>query len=129
MMSQTNLEALRGALAQSGFDVMTAADGKSALEIFQAYSARFDLLVTDVAMTPMNGCDVATACAKLNPRLNVVFVSGYVGAHSLQYHCDLVISNWTFVRKPVSREELRYKVREACGTGVPSAQMTRNVRE
>ena len=39
-----DLEALRLALASSGFEVITATDGKSALEIFQAYSARFDLL-------------------------------------------------------------------------------------
>ena len=105
-------EALRLALAQSGFEVITATNGKSALEIFQAYSARFDLLVTDVAMTPMNGCDVAAACAKLNPRLKVVFVSGYVGAQSLRYHNDLVIGNWTFVRKPFTREELMAKIHQ-----------------
>ena len=105
-------EALRLALAQSGFEVITATDGKSALEILEVYSARFHLLVTDVAMTPMNGCDVAVACAKLNPRLNVVFVSGYVGAQSLRYHGDLIIGNWTFVRKPFTCAELIAKIQQ-----------------
>jgi len=107
-----DLEALRLALASSGFEVITATDGKSALEKSQAYSARFDLLVTDIAMSPMNGYDVAIACAKLNPKLKVVFVSGHVGAHSLQYHGDLVIGNWTFVRKPFTREGLIVKIQQ-----------------
>ena len=107
-----DLEALRLALAPSGFEVVTATDGKSALENFQAYSARFDLLVTDIAMGPMNGYELAIACAKLNPKLKVVFASGHAGAHSLQYHDDLVIGNWTFVRKPFTREELITKIQQ-----------------
>jgi len=108
----TDLAVMAEALQSSGYRVRTAADGKSALEILQAQSSTIDILVTDVAMTPINGCELAARMAKVNPNLRVVFVSGYVDAQAFRYRGDLV-ANWTFVRKPLSREELRFKVREA----------------
>jgi two-component system cell cycle sensor histidine kinase/response regulator CckA len=98
-------------LQSAGYRVRTAADGKSALKIVPAHSS-LDILVTDVDMAPIDGCELAAQMAKANPNLPIIFVSGYLDAQAFRYRGDLV-ADWTFVRKPVSREELRFKVREA----------------
>jgi CheY-like chemotaxis protein len=107
----TDLAFMAEVLQSAGYRVRTAADGKSALKIVYAHS-RIDILVTDVVMAPIDGCELAAQMAKVNPNLRIIFVSGYLDALAFRYQGDLV-ANWTFVRKPVSREELRFKVREA----------------
>ena len=47
------VEAFQKLLNHSGFDVSTAYDGKGALDLLN--TKKFDLLITDIHMTPMNG--------------------------------------------------------------------------
>lgn len=53
------LEVLRYVLEDEGYDVLTAADGASALHLAAAH--RVDLVLLDVAMARMNGFEVAHA--------------------------------------------------------------------
>jgi response regulator RpfG family c-di-GMP phosphodiesterase len=108
----TDLGLMAEALKSAGYRVKIAVDGKSALEMHLAEASTVDVLVTDVVMTPISGCELAARMAKVNPSLHVVFVSAYPDAQAFRYKGELV-ANWTFVRKPLSREELRFKVREA----------------
>ena len=100
----TDLQALSQCLTGAGYQVLAAADGNSALKLFQADPKGIDLLVTDVAMNPVNGCDLAMELVRLKPSLHVVFVSGYVGAEALQYEESPFA--FVFVQKPFSPEEL-----------------------
>jgi len=56
----------------------------SAMEIFQLRGP-FDLLITDVAVSPINSCDLAAGLVKLKPYLRVVFISGYSDSQSFRY--------------------------------------------
>jgi two-component system, cell cycle sensor histidine kinase and response regulator CckA len=107
----SDLEAIR-----AGYDVATANDAKTAMEIFQS-DGGFDLLVTDVAMSPINGCDLAADLVKLKPDPRMVFISGYSGSQSFRYR-GLPIGDVAFVSKPFDTEDLISKVQvktEPCG--------------
>jgi two-component system cell cycle sensor histidine kinase/response regulator CckA len=112
----TDLEAIRQTLVKAGYEVATAGDANSAMEIFQSRGP-FHLLVTDVAMSPTNGCDLAGDLVKLKPDLRVVFVSGYSGSQSFRYK-GVPLGDVAFVPKPFDPEVLISKVQvktEPCG--------------
>src|SRR5437588_2152276 len=81
----TDLEELSRVLTSAGYRVLAAADGNTALKFFQADPKAIDLLVTDIAMNPVNGRDLAMELVRLKPSLRVVFVSGYAGPEVLHY--------------------------------------------
>ena len=107
-----DLEMLRKALADLGYRVIEAGGGEAALEAFQAHPGVIDLLVTDVAMSPVNGCELAADLLKLNPDLQVVFVSGYVGSEAFRYGRGLT-GGFAFLRKPLRPAELEAELRAA----------------
>lgn len=67
---------LAEALAQEGFAVLTAEDGKQALTIASALAAQLDLVVTDVLLPVMDGLELAARLACLKPPPAVLFISG-----------------------------------------------------
>jgi len=107
---ESDLEALRDALASAGYQVKTALDGKTALQIFKAHAADVEILVTDIAMAPMSGTDLAAEMARLKPELRVVFVSGYSGSQAFRYK-GVPIADFAFVSKPFTAEALLSKIR------------------
>src|ERR1700730_13488163 len=96
----SDLDNLRRALANGGYQVLTASDAKTAMEIFQDHADSVEVLVTEVAMSPVNGCDLAEALVHQKPDLQVVFVSGYSGSLGVGY--SVPISHFAFVAKPFS---------------------------
>jgi CheY-like chemotaxis protein len=98
------------ALAGLGYEVLAAADGQSALRVYRESCRRVVLLVADVAMTPMNGCELAVELAAIQLDLKVLFISGYAGAGVLRRErvADL---NAAFLRKPFTAEQLITEVR------------------
>ena len=111
-----DLELVRHVLARAGYNVITAMDGKSAIKIFRAHAEEIDILVTDVAMSPMTGCDLAEQLVQLKWNLRVVFVSAYSGAQMFQYQ-NGPVTDFLFVPKPFTAEELLSKVAPKTKTG------------
>ena len=106
----SDLENVRDALANAGYHVLTASDAKSAIEIFQRHADQIEILVTDVAMSPVGGCDLAAALVKLKPDLHVTFVSAYSGSLAFRYS-GVPISHFAFVAKPFSAQDLLEKIK------------------
>lgn len=71
---ETTREALCEYLRFKGYRVMPAQNGEAALRLAQ--EDEFDLLLTDVMMPRMNGCDLSQEILKLKPRTKVLFISG-----------------------------------------------------
>ncbi len=113
-----DLEALRGPLVADGFCVLTATDGKSAIDLFASYSGAINVLVSDVAMYPMSGTELALHLLDKEPSLAVVFVSGHVGAQALR-HDILSVTTIAFLRKPITPGELVAKVRAVLKVSAP----------
>ena len=105
-----DLENVRSVLANAGYHVFTASDAKSAIEIFQRHADNIEILVTDVAMSPVGGCDLAAALVKLKPDLHVTFVSAYSGSLAFQYSGVLTFP-FALVAKPFSAQDLLEKLR------------------
>jgi len=110
-------------LANAGYHVFAASDANSAMEIFQRHADNIEILVTDVAMSPVGGYDLAAALVKLKRDLHVTFVSAYSGSLAFQYS-GVPTFPFALVAKPFSAQELlgrikpeREKVRHA-GSGV-----------
>src|SRR4029079_11870557 len=64
-------------LRRHGYQVLEAPTPHQALEIFVQHAQAIDLLLTDVVMPGMNGPALAQRCVAENPRLRVLFISGY----------------------------------------------------
>jgi DNA-binding response OmpR family regulator/two-component sensor histidine kinase len=75
-------EIMTGVLADLGYRVREAGDGRSALDILKEY--RPDLLVLDFAMPGTNGAEVAAAAKQGNADLRILFVSGYSDTAALE---------------------------------------------
>ena len=64
-------------LERAGYQVLTAADGLSGLELFSAHPV--DAVVLDYAMPGMHGGQVAEKMRKTKPRVPILLLSAYVG--------------------------------------------------
>ena len=67
----------RQALEMMGFTVLTAADGREAVEVYQARADEIDLVLLDLTMPRMDGAEALAALRRLNPDVRVVLASGY----------------------------------------------------
>ena len=65
-------------LERLGYRVTGCQDPSAALEMFRSNPHAFDLIVTDLAMPPMTGFDVAQAILALRPTVPVLLTSGYM---------------------------------------------------
>src|SRR5690606_27441388 len=71
-------ELTRTVLAARGYEVMVAENGRAALELAEKRTEPVDLLLTDVVMPEMGGPELARSLCERQPRLRVLFMSGYV---------------------------------------------------
>jgi two-component system, cell cycle sensor histidine kinase and response regulator CckA len=75
------LEMVREILQGYKYRVLTASNGLEALELWNQYDGKIDLLLTDVVMpNGMNGRELATKLSKGRPDLKVIYTSGYSSA-------------------------------------------------
>ncbi len=65
-------------LTDEGFEVVCAASGRQALDLFEQHGRRFDLVVTDESMPGMTGIELAQQLFALAPEMPVVLCSGYM---------------------------------------------------
>jgi CheY-like chemotaxis protein len=73
----------RRILESLGYRVLTAANGREALEVYQS-AERVDLVLTDMVMPEMGGKELIRELRKANPRLKTVAMTGYVLAEDLR---------------------------------------------
>ena len=87
------------ALEVAGFRVITAEDGSSALNLFNAHPT--DCVVLDVVMPGMSGIELAQTIRARWPALPVILTSGY--SHVL---AEAGSKEFELVHKPYSMESL-----------------------
>jgi PAS domain S-box-containing protein len=91
-------------LATLGCRVHSASSGEEAL-LALAPTARFDLLLTDIALGPgMRGTELAAEAQRRFPAMAILLMSGY-SAELIEADRDSPAS-WELLRKPYSRAEL-----------------------
>lgn len=102
-------------LESCGYSVITAADGREAVRLADAYREPIHLLVSDVVMPHMSGRLVAEQVATLKPGIGVLFISGY--ADDAVFRHGIVQSETHFLQKPFLPHQLAQKVREVLDDG------------
>ena len=99
-------------LADLGYDVIDARDGKHAQEILAGdQGAKVDLLLTDVGMPYMDGGTLATWARQQRPEIKVLYVSGYIEDPRIDREN---LGDHAFLAKPLSRAQLALTVRSIC---------------
>jgi two-component system cell cycle sensor histidine kinase/response regulator CckA len=97
-------------LERQGYTVFQAGSGDSAIALVEKEELEFDLMMTDMLMPYMNGCELADNLKqKLQRPMKVLFTSGY-GADNMAL--DGVIDDGDeFISKPYTPKELAIKIR------------------
>jgi two-component system cell cycle sensor histidine kinase/response regulator CckA len=95
-------------LRKQGYRVVEAIDGVHGLEVAGQYP-EIDLLLTDVVMPRLGGCDLAVELCKRRPSLRVLYMSGHQDSYSALGLLDA--AEW-FLSKPFSARELLDKIRQ-----------------
>ena len=105
------LEVGKSMLERLGYQVLTAGGGSEALKIFRQDPAQFDLVILDLIMPEMNGGETYERLKKIDPRIRVLFSSGYskdkVANEILKDACAC------FIQKPFDLEKLSRNVGQA----------------
>ena len=101
------------ALTIAGFEVLQAPNGAVGLTLIKEQRIPFDVLVTDVVMPELSGPELARAARSLDPKLGIVFMSGFPEAMHDANASDF--GDATFLAKPFAPATLVEAVRECIG--------------
>lgn len=104
-------------LREEGYTVLSAVNGAEAIEIWEDFSSKIDLLVTDLVMPEMGGLELAQVCRGHRSDLPIIFMSGFTEAASSK--SEMFTETETFLEKPFKRDAFLDKVRNAL-IGKPS---------
>jgi PAS domain S-box-containing protein len=103
-------ELVRETLASKGYKVMEAGDGEAGLSLAEAHHGNIDLLITDVVMPGIGGCELAQRVSAARPDIKVLYLSGYT--EDAIVHQGALEPGTAFLQKPFTLQVLARKVRD-----------------
>jgi DNA-binding response OmpR family regulator len=108
----------RDVLATEGYRVLEASDGQDAIRVAAEHPGPIHLLLTDVVIPGMNGCELAAGLGALLPGLKVMFMSAY--------DRDFLVARGLnptgpVITKPFTIEYLTRRIQMVLGDRRPSA--------
>ncbi len=115
------LRVAKAMLERIGLHVMTAVDGKDAVETFQKYSDAIQCVILNMTMPRMGGEKCFKELMRIDPYANVIVASGYTE--------DLVLPLFTnalpagFIQKPYNFNEFPNKVKAVLDKGAMPAML------
>jgi DNA-binding NtrC family response regulator len=92
-------------LEQYGYTVFAALTPDEAIGIIEQHTDGIDLLLTDVIMPEMNGCDLSKKLVSISPHLKTLFMSGFPADVLAQY--GNLRKSLNFIEKPFTISELQ----------------------
>ena len=101
-------------LTRLGYTVVTAEDGRAALDVLEEGTTPVDVVVTDLVMPRMTGPELFRATASMEPRPRFVFTSGYAPEEVREKEG---LSDADVLRKPWSVDDLARAVHDALPRG------------
>ncbi len=93
-----------------GYCVLQASDGKEAVELYAREKDRIDLVLLDLTMPVLSGREAFRQLLDLNPRVKVIFASGYAAEQLSDLEKEHMVG---FVKKPYRPNELILAVEDA----------------
>jgi len=107
------LDVIARRLQRRGLDVLASADPKEALKAL--LDQRFDLLITDLQMAPMDGLELLRVVRILEYRLPVIVITGYASKRNAIEALNLGANR--MLEKPFELDQLEEMVDEVLGQG------------
>jgi CheY-like chemotaxis protein len=98
------LDVTAAMLEDLGCEVVTAGGGNEALEML-ASNRRIEILITDINMPGMDGCELAEAAVQMRDKLKVIVLSGR----------ERDGCGFPLIRKPFLQEDLKRTMRHNTG--------------
>jgi len=98
-------------LEKIGFNVITAADGQEAVNIFRYRSNGIDCVLLDLSMPRMSGKKCFIELRKIKKDIRVIMYSGYSEDETIQKFVGLEVNE--FLQKPFQLKALRNAMRKA----------------
>ena len=92
-----------------GYRVLTAGDGKEAIEICDQYTGPISLLISDIVMPRVGGRGLVDHVRKTRPGTNVLIISGY--ADDAVWRHGIALNPSYFLQKPFTFQALSTKIR------------------
>jgi two-component system cell cycle sensor histidine kinase/response regulator CckA len=87
-----------------GYQVLTAREGREAIEVYQKHRETIDLVLLDIIMPNMKGGEVFDRLKKINPNIRVLLSSGY----SIDGEASQILERGCsgFIQKPFDMNQL-----------------------
>ncbi len=106
-------EMLRKMLEMEGHDVITASDGRAAIDLVQQRHIHIDLIITDIIMPDEDGLGVLMKLKNHSPEIKVIAISGggRIGPQDYLKMAKGLGAHRVF-SKPVEREEMLNAIKE-----------------
>jgi PAS domain S-box-containing protein len=107
------LEVTEEMLQTMGYHVLTAADGREAVSIFENNGQRVDLTILDMIMPGFSGGETFDRIKKIHPEARVLLSSGY----SIKGEAQKIMGRGCdgFIQKPYNLEKLSEKLQQILG--------------
>jgi DNA-binding NtrC family response regulator len=100
----------RQMLEKLGFSVLTAKNGKEALDVYKNNQYDIDFVVLDMIMPDMGAADTYVELQSIDPAIKVLLSSGY----GVDQHTNELLNRGCkgFIQKPFNMQSLSEKVEE-----------------
>jgi PAS domain S-box-containing protein len=103
-------ELAREYLEMTGYTVIVAEDGHTALELAAMHAGSIQLLMTDVVMPGIGGRELAERITALRPEIKVLYMSGYTDQAVM--HQGILDADAILLQKPFTLATLAGKLRD-----------------
>ncbi len=108
-----------------GFETIEASNGPSAIEMYERYPGRFDVVLLDVHLPGLDGFQVLARLRALDPEVQVVLCTSYDRDVTL----TLVPGRVGYLQKPFTEQDLALQLRWVGGSSVsPRGETSRDLR-
>jgi CheY-like chemotaxis protein len=103
-------ELAREYLEMSGYTVIEAENGYTALELAAMHAGEIHLLMTDVVMPGISGRELADRVTQIRPGTKILYMSGYTDQAVV--HHGILETDAVLLQKPFTAATLAAKLRE-----------------
>jgi signal transduction histidine kinase len=97
-----------GMLKRLNYEVLSFSNGSEAINYFKKQKRKIDLLFTDVVMQGIKGNELAKEIKNIDPKVNVLFASGYTDNVIAKY--GIIHRDTHFLAKPFTIDTLAQKI-------------------
>lgn len=104
-----NLENIRYYLTKNGYSLEVADNGYAAVDLMDRHT--FDLIVTDLKMEGLDGCQVMEHCKTRMPEAKVIIMTGYATASTASD--AMARGAYCYLPKPIKLKELKELIEKA----------------